>query len=204
MNKNLTIINIVLAIVAVFLTYLVIDSIRQPVVFGNSKKEREVKIIQSLKDIRSTQGLFKENYNRYTANFDSLIEFIRVGELPVVNIVPDPNDTTFTKTINDTVGYVKVLDSLFKDRPNFNVNELRYVPFSDPKQEFEIQAGYIMRGGMNVPVFEVKTHYKTYLIGLDEQRIRNEAKQREDLNKYPGLKVGSMTEPSTDGNWENL
>lgn len=204
MNKNLTIINIVLAIVAVFLTYLVIDSIRQPVVFDNSKKEREVKIVQSLKDIRSTQGLFKENYNRYTANFDSLIEFIRVGELPVVNIVPDPNDTTFTKTINDTVGYVKVLDSLFKDRPNFNVNELRYVPFSDPKQEFEIQAGYIMRGGMNVPVFEVKTHYKTYLIGLDEQRIRNEAKQREDLNKYPGLKVGSMTEPSTDGNWENL
>ncbi len=204
MNKNLTIINIVLAIVAVFLTYLVIDSIRQPVVFDNNKKEREVKIVQSLKDIRSTQGLFKENYNRYTANFDSLIEFIRVGELPVVNIVPDPNDTTFTKTINDTVGYVKVLDSLFKDRPNFNVNELRYVPFSDPKQEFEIQAGYIMRGGMNVPVFEVKTHYKTYLIGLDEQRIRNEAKQREDLNKYPGLKVGSMTEPSTDGNWENL
>lgn len=204
MNKNLTIINIVLAIVAVFLTYLVIDSIRQPVVFDNNKKEREVKIVQSLKDIRSTQGLFKENYNRYTANFDSLIEFIRVGELPVVNIVPDPNDTTFTKTINDTVGYVKVLDSLFKDRPNFNVNELRYVPFSDPKQEFEIQAGYIMRGGMNVPVFEVKTHYKTYLIGLDKQRIRNEAKQREDLNKYPGLKVGSMTEPSTDGNWENL
>lgn len=204
MNKNLTIINIVLAIVAVFLTYLVIDSIRQPVVFDNNKKEREVKVVQSLKDIRSTQGLFKENYNRYTANFDSLIEFIRVGELPVVNIVPDPNDTTFTKTINDTVGYVKVLDSLFKDRPNFNVNELRYVPFSDPKQEFEIQAGYIMRGGMNVPVFEVKTHYKTYLIGLDEQRIRNEAKQREDLNKYPGLKVGSMTEPSTDGNWENL
>lgn len=204
MNKNLTIINIVLAIVAVFLTYLVIDSIRQPVVFDNNKKEREVKVVQSLKDIRSTQGLFKENYNRYTANFDSLIEFIRVGELPVVNIVPDPNDTTFTKTINDTVGYVKVLDSLFKDRPNFNVNELRYVPFSDPKQEFEIQAGYIMRGGMNVPVFEVKTHYKTYLNGLDEQRIRNEAKQREDLNKYPGLKVGSMTEPSTDGNWENL
>ena len=103
MNKKLTIINIVLAIVAVFLTYLVIDSIRQPVVFDNSKKEREVKIVQSLKDIRSTQGLFKENYNRYTANFDSLIEFIRVGELPVVNIVPDPNDTTFTKTINDTV-----------------------------------------------------------------------------------------------------
>ena len=204
MNKKLTIINIVLALLAVVGVYLIYNSISQPVIFENTKKEREIKIVQNLKDIRSTQGLFKENYNRYTANFDSLIEFIKVGELPVVNIIPDPNDTTFTKTINDTVGYIKVVDSLFKDRVNFDVENLRYIPFSEPKQEFDIQAGYIMRGGMNVPVFEVKTHYKTYLIGLDEQRIRNEAKQREDLNKYPGLKVGSMTEPSTDGNWENL
>ena len=204
MNKKLTIINIVLALLAILFAYLVFNSIRQPVVFENTKKDRELKVVQNLKDIRSSQGLFKENYNKYTASFDTLIEFIRTGELPVVNIIPDPNDTTFTKTINDTVGYIKVLDSLFGNRPNFNVNELRYIPFSEPKQEFEIQAGYIMRGGMNVPVFEVKAHYNSYLKGLDSQRIRNEAKQREDLNKYPGLKVGSMTEPSTDGNWENL
>lgn len=204
MNKKLTIINIVLALLAILFAYLVFNSIRQPVVFENTKKDREQKVVQNLKDIRSSQGLFKENYNKYTASFDTLIEFIRTGELPVVNIIPDPNDTTFTKTINDTVGYIKVLDSLFGNRPNFNVELLRYIPFSEPKQEFEIQAGYIMRGGMKVPVFEVKAHYNSYLKGLDSQRIRNEAKQREDLNKYPGLKVGSMTEPSTDGNWENL
>lgn len=204
MDKKLTIINIALTVVAIFLAYLVYDSIRQPVVFESSKAERELKVVQNLKDIRSTQGLFKENYNRYTADFDSLIEFIRTGELPVVNIIPDPNDTTFTKTINDTVGYIKVGDSLFGKRPNFNVESLRYIPFSEPQQEFEIQAGYILRGGMNVPVFEVKAHYNTYLIGLDEQRIRNAAAQRENLDKYPGMKVGSMNEASVDGNWENL
>lgn len=204
MDKKLTIINIVLVLIAIFFGYKVFDSIRQPVLFSNTKAEREIKVVQNLKDIRSTQGLFKENYNRYTANFDSLIEFIKVGELPVVNIIPDPNDTTFTKTINDTVGYVKVLDSLFKDRVNFDVNNLRYIPFSEPRQEFEIQAGYIVRGGMNVPVFEAKAHYNSYLQGLDRQRIRNESAQREQINKYPGMKVGSMTEPSIDGNWENL
>ena len=71
-------------------------------------------------------------------------------------------------------------------------------------QEFEIEAGYITRGGMKVPVFEVRAHYNTYLNGLDKQRIRNATAEREDLNKYPGMKVGSMTEPLTDGNWENL
>ena len=204
MDKKLTIINIVLLLLAIFLGYLVFNSIRQPVVFENSKSEREAKVVQNLKDIRSSQNLFKQTYNRYTANFDSLIEYIRTGELPIVNMVQDPNDTTFTKTINDTVGYIKVQDSLFKDRSNFNLEALRYIPFSEPQQEFEIQAGYIVRGGMNVPVFEAKAHYNTYLIGLDPQRIRNEAAQREQLNRYPGMKVGSMTEPSVDGNWENL
>lgn len=204
MNKKLTIINIVLVVVAVCLAYLVYRSISRPVIFENTKRAREEKVVQNLKGIRDAQDLFKEEYNRYTANFDSLVAFVKTGQLPIVNRIQDPNDTTFTKTIDSIVGYINVMDSLHRKYPTLNVETFRYVPFSDPQQEFEIQAGYIMRGGMNVPVFEVKAHYNTYLIGLDKQRIRNDAAQRENLNKYPGLKVGSMTEPSTDGNWENL
>lgn len=204
MNKKLTIINIVLVVVAVFLAYMVYRSISRPVIFENTKRAREEKVVQNLKGIRDAQDLFKEEYNRYTANFDSLVAFVKTGQLPIVNRIQDPNDTTFTKTIDSIVGYINVMDSLHRKYPTLNVETFRYVPFSDPQQEFEIQAGYIMRGGMNVPVFEVKAHYNTYLIGLDKQRIRNDAAQRENLNKYPGLKVGSMTEPSTDGNWENL
>ena len=98
-KKKLTLINIGLALVAVLLAYLVFDSIRQPVAFENTRRERAIQVVQSLKDIRSTQTLFKQTYNRYTADFDSLIEYVKTGELPVVNIVADPNDTTFTKTI---------------------------------------------------------------------------------------------------------
>ena len=203
MDKKLTIINIVLVLLAIFLAYKVYDSISQPVKFENEKTARELKVVQNLKDIRSTQVLFKQSYNRYTANFDSLIEYIRSGELPVVNIIPDPNDTTFTKTINDTVGFVKVADSLFKGRHNFNVEALRYIPFTN-NQEFEIEAGYIMRGGMKIPVFEAKAPYSTYLNGLDQQRVRNVTAQQEAVDKYAGMKVGSMNEASIDGNWENL
>lgn len=204
MNKKLTIINIALVLVAVFLAYMVYRSISRPVIFENTKRAREEKVVQNLKGIRDAQDLFKEEYNRYTASFDSLITFVKTGQLPIVNRIQDPNDTTFTKTIDSIVGYINVMDSLHKKYPTLNVETFRYIPFSNPQQEFEIQAGYITRGGMNVPVFEVKAHYNTYLIGLDNQRIRNEAAQRENFNKYPGMKVGSMTEPSTDGNWENL
>ena len=202
-NKNLKWINIGLALVAILLAYLVFDSIRQPVVFENVRKEREVQVVQSLKDIRSTQTLFKQTYNRFTGDFDSLAEYIKNGQLPVVNIVADPNDTTFTKTINDTVGFVSVYDSLFAKRDNFDINSLRVVPFSQG-DVFEMQAGYIMRGGLKVAVFEAKTPYKTYLWDLDQQRVNNLKAEQEDLSKYPGLKVGSMDEPSLNGNWESL
>ena len=202
-NKNLKFINIGLALVAVLLVYLVFDSIRQPVVFENMRKEREIQVVQSLKDIRSTQILFKQTYNRYTGSFDSLIEYVKTGELPIVNMIPDPEDTTFTKTINDTVGYIKVIDSLFNNRENFDINSLRIVPYSQ-NVEFELQAGSIHRGGLKVAVFEAKTPYQTYLWDLDHQRVNNLRAEMEDLDKYAGLKVGSMDEPSTNGNWESL
>ncbi len=211
-NKKLTIINIVLVIIALFLVYLVYKSISEPVVFENTLKERElgdaknvnVKCVkQSLIDIRDVQSLYKQSYNKYTGSFDTLIEFVKTGKVPVVNIIPDPNDTTFTKTINDTVDFIPIVDSLFKNRANFDVNSIRIVPFSQDK-EFELQAGYITRGGLKVAVFEAKTPYSVYLWDLDPQRVNNLRAEKEDLEKYPGLKVGSMDEPTLTGNWESL
>jgi hypothetical protein len=37
---------------------------------------------------------------------------------------------------------------------------------------------------------------------LDKQLVINLIASQTEIKKYPGLKVGSMTEPSTDGNWE--
>lgn len=203
MNKRLTIINIALALISIFLVYLIYKSISEPVVFENIRKERELEIVQRLKDIRTTQNIFKQKYNRFSSSFDSLIEYVKVGELPVVNIKADPNDTTFTKTINDTVDYIPVIDSLFGGRENFNIEDLRYIPYSENnKGVFELQAGFITRGGLKVAVFEAKTPFTVYLWDLDSQRVNNLRAEQEDLEKYPGLKVGSMDEPSLNGNWE--
>ena len=198
--KNL-ILKIVLFAVIIVLGYMVYESINKPVRFKKERAQREVEVVQRLKDIRSAQSIFKQANNSYTPSFDSLIAFLKSGEIPVVKLVPDPEDTTFTKTISDTLGYVKVLDSLFGKRKSFNVDNIRYIPFSDGV-EFEMDAGSIDRGGVTVSVFEVKAPFMAYLKGLEEQRIYNIIAGEEDIDKYPGLKVGSMTEPSTDGNWE--
>ncbi len=194
------IIKIVLAIVIIVLVYLVYESVQEPLRF-NAKKDRiEEQVIENLKDIRATQLVFKRVHSTYAANFDTLVDFIKYTEIPVVNMIPDPEDTTFTKTINDTIGFINVGDSLFKNRIAL-IDSLRFIPFSGG-QEFTLEAGEIERGGLKVAVFEAKAHYSTFLKGLDRQLVINLIKSKEDLDHFPGIKVGSLLEPSTDGNWE--
>ncbi len=214
MNSKLKsiLINIALFVVVVFLAIKVVQSIKAPIDFGNEKSKREAQVVQRLKDIRDAEIQFKQANNKYTSNFDSLIDFCNNHMIPVIMMVPDPEDTTFTKTINDTIDYVLVKDSLFGKRTNFNLNELGLVPFSEPATQFEIHDSIIKRGGISVPVFEVKTPYEVYLAtpgaSFTEKewntRVQNVKAEMEQIDKYAGLKVGSLEEASTDGNWEKL
>ncbi len=195
------IIKISLAVAIVVLAYFVVQSVLTPLKFNRIQDERAQVVIQNLKDIRTSQMLFKTLNNQYAADFDTLIWFIKNGEIPVVKIIPDPEDTTFTKTINDTLGYVKIADSLFNNRIDFVVDSIRYIPFSGG-EEFELASGEIITGGLKVNVFEASALYKYFLKGLDDQMIINLIKTKEDLDRFPGMKVGSMIQASTDGNWE--
>lgn len=188
-------------LVILFLGYKVVMSILEPVRFENEKVKRERVVIDLLKDIRKCQIAYKAIHHKYTSSFDTLVDFVRNGEIPVVNIIPDPNDTTFTKTINDTIAFINVADSLFKHRTNFTANIIRFIPYSNGV-EFKIGAGVIERSKVKINVFEVSALYKYFLIGMDEQLIRNLIKKRNELERFEGLTVGSMTEASTDGNWE--
>ena len=214
MNPKLKsiLINIALFVVVVFLAIKVVQSIKAPIDFGNEKSLREAQVVQRLKDIRDAEIQYKQANNKYCSNFDTLIDFCSNYEIPIINMIPDPEDTTFTKTINDTLGYVKVLDSLFGKREGFNIKEICNVPFSDPVAQFEINDSIIKRGGISVPVFEVKTPFEVYLAKPGSKftekewntRVQNAKAELEQLDKYAGLKVGSLEEASTDGNWEKL
>jgi len=201
MKMKSIILKVFLAVVIIVLGYLVVDSIMEPVRFENEKAAREKVVINLLKEIREAQIAYKGVYKQYAPTFDTLIDFIKNGQLPVVNIIPDPNDTTFTKTINDTTGYTSVGEIIFKNRKNFDPESIQYIPFSEGKQ-FSLAAAVIEINKVRVPVFEISADYNLILIGMDQQLIQNLIKKQKEFERFPGLKVGSLTEASTDGNWE--
>lgn len=195
------ILKVFLAVVIIVLGYLVVDSIMEPVRFENEKATREKVVINLLKEIREAQIAYKGVYKQYAPTFDTLIDFIKNGQLPVVNIIPDPNDTTFTKTINDTTGYTSVGEIIFKNRKNFDPESIQYIPFSEGKK-FSLEASVIEISKVRVPVFEISADYNLILFGMDQQMIQNLIKKQIEFERFPGLKIGSLTEASTDGNWE--
>ena len=195
------IIKVLLLVVIVVLAYLVFESVMKPVRFNKSVGTRSKAVIQNLIDIRASEMAYKIINGRYTSSFDTLVDFLKNGEIPVIKMVPDPDDTTFTKTIRDTLRYIPVIDSLFGKRMDFKINNFKYIPFSK-NEMFDLDAGVIEKGGVDVNVFEAHAHYNIILNGMNEQMVDNLIAGKEQIERYPGLKVGSMTEASTDGNWE--
>ncbi|MDI6833121.1 MAG: hypothetical protein QMD02_04650 [Bacteroidales bacterium] len=198
MKTTKIIVQIVLWIVIVVLAILIFRSITDPLNFQNEFKRRQDAVITKLKNIRSAEQMYLQVNNRYTANWDSLAEFIESGKIPIIKLTADPKDTTFTVFFRDTVGYKIVKDSLFKNIPDFNAKELKYIPFSDitgtPKDTFSIKVDKINKGNVWVSTIEVTAPYKSFMKDYDLNRY--------GVDPEGVLKFGSITEPITDGNWE--
>lgn len=197
---NRLIVRIVLTVLIIVLGYLVFESVMGPVRFQKELEQRRRVVVDRMKDLRNIQLTYRALNNTYADNFDTLLNFLKHTRIPVVKIIPDPADTTFTRTINDTIAYVRAGDSLLR-HARYPLDSLPYIPFSEG-QKFELEAGRIDRGGVMVNVFEARAHLNKYLAGMNEQLLRNMVSSEEQIGRYPGLRVGSMTEPSTDGNWE--
>jgi hypothetical protein len=99
----------------------------------------------------------------------------------------------------DTV-YVNAYEELFAGKKEIDLTTLKFIP--NTQKEFKIQATVISKSSMQVPVFEVTASYDDYLEGMDKQLLNNLKTKATNLNRFGGLKLGSMDEPSTDGNWE--
>lgn len=229
MNKLVKIIvEILLAILAVVLVWLIYASIMKPVNFNKEKAAREEVAIQRLKDLRTIEVAFKSVTNHFTADPDSLIDFFNNGKMDVVMQIGSQDDsvavanTAAVRKKNRKITNEELLelyrqgqplvfsistplavkDTLFASREGFVIDSITYIPFSGGKR-VEMDAIVKMVSGVQVPLFEARMPYDDLLKGLNRQLIVNLKADRENQNKYVGLQVGSVSAPNNNaGNWE--
>lgn len=210
------IIQIVLAVVIVFLGYQCYESIMVPQRFENIKKQRYDRIIQKLKDIRTAQEAYRTEKGKYTASFDTLINFIKYDSVKIIRSIGQLTDEQAEAGMTEAEAVkkgfiireiikVNALENIFgKDYP---IDNLRYVPFTNKKYEFKMGTNVIKTdSGIEVPVFEARISNMEIFENLDpiyHDYILQDNGERLRLNKYPGLKVGDLNEANNNvGNWE--
>jgi hypothetical protein len=208
MNVKRLIIQVVLLIAVGFLTFQIYNSIMEPVNFKDVRDARETVIKKRLGEIKTLEIEYKKINEKYAGSFDTLIDFYNNGIMPMVmkhGTVPD----TLTELqalemgiITRDTTYIPIKDTLFTDIEGFDINKIQYVPFTHGKKKFSLQAGHVTRANFKIPVFEVRCEMKDYLSDIEQQELLiNEIKLIQEDDKFPGLILGSMEEPSTDGNW---
>ena len=191
----------ILGVLIVVMAGLVVKSVQKPLRFNAEAKIRYDATVQRLKDIRTAQEAFRSEHKRYTGSFDTLIDFLKTDSFSVVMIIGDLDDSASVSSgqiVRKTIR-VSVRDSLFK---HGSIDSIRYVPHTQNVQ-FELGTNNIVTGNVNVNVFEAKVPFQILMKGLDPQLLVNYCAEQDTKTKYPGLRVGSLTETSNNvGNWE--
>ena len=226
-----TVINLVLAACVVGLVYICYGSIMGPINFDKERDIREKAIIARLIDIRKAQQEYRGMHQgAYTADFDTLIDFVKTAKLPFILKVGSLTDAQLEagmtekkamaiinkakKTGNykevekeglqnfrrDTM-WVAVLDTIFTK--GFNPDSLCYVPYGNgAKFEMAIRKD-TMKSGAPLNLFQAQVAYDVYLKGINNQELANLKDMQSKLGKYCGLRVGDIEQPNNNaGNWE--
>ncbi len=206
-------VQIVLGLVIVALVWFVASLIARPLSFEKQLKERNAVVIEKLKDIRTAERAYKSKYKKFTDNFDTLVHFILNDSLQMERKLVDEDDSVAMamlkrlKKKNVETYYIHVIDTIFNPRKFTaeDVNNLRYIPFTNNTVEFYLEAGEAATGStMVLPVIECRAPYKAYLdtvefrqdvINLIDDRVNN-------FGQYAGLMFGSLEGSNNEaGNW---
>ncbi len=206
---------ILLAVVIVVLVYVIYLQISTPLQFEKEMKSKRAQVIERIKDIRTAQRAFKSKYQRFTGSFDTLAAFVLNETLEMERKLVDEDDSVAMaqlkkmKRKNIEKFQVAVIDTIFAPRKlsRQDIENLRYVPGTDKKVQYIMEAGIITtESKVVIPVVECRIPYKMF---LDTVRYRQEIINLIDddvnnFNRYPGVKFGSMETGNNEaGNWEN-
>lgn len=76
MKATKIVMNVLLFVAVVLMGWFCIDSVVTPINFEEKRAEREVKVVKNLMALRTAEAEFKIVNGRYTANLDSLVDFL--------------------------------------------------------------------------------------------------------------------------------
>ncbi len=185
-----------LILLSLIMTFQIYSTFANQLKFDAELQSREVIVKQRLNDIRAIQLSYYESKNKYCKNWEELEKFVLTDSIKIIKYLVNKDDTAAVNSalkaglpIEEEIR-VSVMKKTFGTKKPSLAN-LALVPFS--KDQFILNAGTIDNNGRKIPVFEVKTTKYNF--------VKNLSILPENFDKISFLSVGSMEDPSTEGNW---
>ncbi len=205
---------IILAVAIIGLVYVIYIQIATPIRFEAETKEKKAMVIERLKDIRTAERAFKTKYQRFTASFDTLVSFVLTDTLELERKIVDEDDSVAMAMLkkagrkNVEKFKIAVIDTIFapKKISREEVEQFRYIPGTDNKAQFILEAGILTtESKVVIPVVECRAPYKMFLdtVAFRQEVINLIDDEENNFNRYAGLKFGSLEGGNNEaGNWE--
>lgn len=207
------VLQIVLAAAIVLLTYMCYESIMTPIRFEKETKARTEAITKRLIEIRKAQIEYKNRYGTHAGSFEELARFLKEDKLPFIRkegvLTDEQLEQGLTEQeavkkglIKRDTSWITAKDTILGH--DYDVDAMRFVPGIPFQKTFSMDtATLVSNAGYTVKVFECGVLYDDYLGDLNPQLVYNMKHKAEVYEKYPGLRVGSLTEINNNaGNWE--
>lgn len=203
-------------LITALFTYLIYNSIQAPIKFDRLKEGRFQVAVNKMIDLKNVQIAHKAVKGRYTDNLDEIIQFVEndyftlldrkdssVNDVKMNKAFGFKNDgTNYMKdtVITKVIGKVLVKDSLFKDSDRYK--RLNRVRVDQQEATITMEAGFIERNEIKIPVFKATIKKSDLLNDQDSDLVKKEAKVVSvDGINGPEIILGSMEEVNLNGNW---
>ena len=206
-KKLKIVVNLVLWVIIIVLGYFTFMSVYGEIQFNELTEKRYEKVIDKLVDIRDAELAYKQVNGKFTDSFDELIKFVDNAQFTITqrrdSVVKDEEKSKIFGVympkdivVVDTLGYKPVKDSLFGTDTRYK--NMMNVPVGEEGAKFQLKAGTLD----DIPVFEASVDKSVILYDQPKNLIEKEKQVISvDGVNGPTLKVGSMEEVTTKGNW---
>lgn len=159
------ILTVAFTVVSLYLAYFLYNSVQSVIDTREQIDNTEKAVIERLKLIREAEIVFQEQNRRYTANWDSLVNFIENGKVPILQrreiITQKAYGGEDVKIQIDTLGFVSAKERIFKKNYSLAASDNGVFMGFKVKvgdQVIKNQKAYVIRVGdkENEPPFQEK------------------------------------------------
>lgn len=186
---------LIVALVAGF-AYLLVVGIQDPIKFRAELDKRKNVVVAKLEHIRTAQEMYREIRGDYADSFDELSSVLKTDSIPFAVLLADPSDPTNPDKFITEYVYANALDSLTS--LEIDLDNLRYVPYTNKTAEFTMTSDTITYQSTKVPVLECMTRWADFMGEYADPKFGKYAKSYNPSSK---IGFGSMTSPNLEGNW---